>query len=171
MALELRSFSKRAGFTGVRCAFMVVPKTVTGVGADGARVSLNALWGRRHTTKFNGASYVVQRGAAAAYSPAGLEQTTKQIAFYMENARLLPWGSPPLASPCSAVCTRHTSGCARRAAPPRRRSSTGCSQRRRSWAPRAPGFGPAGEGYFRLSGFNSRANIEEAIQRIRRVFG
>src|SRR6185503_322945 len=82
VALELRSFSKRAGFTGVRCAFMVVPKTVTGVGPDGnngKRVSLNALWSRRHTTKFNGASYIVQRGAAAAYSPAGLAQTTAQI--------------------------------------------------------------------------------------------
>ena len=105
VAVELRSFSKRAGFTGVRCAFMVVPKTVTGVvpgrqaepgslhaGADGARVSLNALWARRHTTKFNGASYVVQRGAAAAYSADGLAQTTAQIAFYMENARLLREG-------------------------------------------------------------------------------
>jgi len=79
-ALELRSFSKRAGFTGVRCAFMVVPKTVTGVGADGKQVSLNALWSRRHSTKFNGASYVVQRGAAAAYSPDGLAQTREQIA-------------------------------------------------------------------------------------------
>ncbi|HTL35629.1 MAG TPA: LL-diaminopimelate aminotransferase, partial [Kofleriaceae bacterium] len=92
VALELRSFSKRAGFTGVRCAFMVVPKTVTGVDPSGKRVALNALWARRHTTKFNGASYVVQRGAAAAYSPAGLEQTQGQIAFYMENARLLREG-------------------------------------------------------------------------------
>src|SRR5262249_34897238 len=88
-ACELRSFSKRAGFTGVRCAYMVVPKTVTGVGAGGARVPLHALWGRRHSTKFNGASYMVQKGAAAAYSSAGLAQTTAQIAFYMENARLL----------------------------------------------------------------------------------
>src|SRR3954451_15468455 len=92
VALELRSFSKRAGFTGVRCAFMVVPKGVTGVDPTGKRVSLNALWARRHTTKFNGASYVVQRGAAAAYSDAGLAQTNQQIAFYMENARLLREG-------------------------------------------------------------------------------
>src|SRR6185295_4597093 len=77
------------GFTGVRCAFMVIPKTVTGTLPDGQRVSLNALWARRHSTKFNGASYIVQRGAAAAYSPAGLAQTRAQIAFYMENARLL----------------------------------------------------------------------------------
>ena len=63
-ALELRSFSKRAGFTGVRCAYLVVPKTVTGIGAGGKRVPLHTLWARRHTTKFNGASYIVQRGAA-----------------------------------------------------------------------------------------------------------
>src|SRR5688500_12651084 len=95
-AIELRSFSKRAGFTGVRCAFMVVPKTVTGTiasaGGGGKRVPLNTLWARRHTTKFNGASYIVQRGAAAAYSPEGLAQTNAQIAFYMENARLLREG-------------------------------------------------------------------------------
>src|SRR5260370_16065487 len=71
-AIELRSFSKNGGFTGVRCAFMVVPKTVTGVDASGAPVPLHALWSRRPSTKFNGASYVVQRAAAAAYSPAGL---------------------------------------------------------------------------------------------------
>ena len=70
-AIELRSFSKRAGFTGVRCAFMVVPKTVMGTDPSGKRVSLNTLWARRHSTKFNGASYIVQRGAAAAYSPDG----------------------------------------------------------------------------------------------------
>jgi len=91
-ALELRSFSKRAGFTGVRCAYLVVPKAVSGVDPAGHRVALNALWSRRHSTKFNGTSYIVQRGAAAAYSPAGLDQTRAQIAFYMENARLLREG-------------------------------------------------------------------------------
>ncbi|MEO8706747.1 MAG: LL-diaminopimelate aminotransferase [Kofleriaceae bacterium] len=170
-AIELRSFSKRAGFTGVRCAFMVIPKGVTGVGANGERVSLNALWARRHTTKFNGASYVVQRGAAAAYSEAGLAQTTAQIAFYMENARLLREGL--------AACGFTTFGGVH--APYLWiRTKNNAS----SWeffdrllaevevvgTPGA-GFGPAGEGYFRLSAFNSRANIEEAIIRIRRVFG
>ena len=171
VALELRSFSKRAGFTGVRCAFMVVPKTVTGVGADGKRVSLNALWARRHTTKFNGASYVVQRGAAAAYSPAGLAQTTKQIAFYMENARLLREG---LAAAGFTVfggvhapyIWLRTQGGA---------TSWEFFDRLLSEAQvvgtPGSGFGPGGEGYFRLSGFNSRANIQEAIERIRRVFG
>jgi len=171
VALELRSFSKRAGFTGVRCAFMVVPKTVTGTGADGQRVSLNALWARRHTTKFNGASYVVQRGAAAAYSPAGLEQTTKQIAFYMENARLLREGLSGLGFTVfggvhAPYIWLRTQGGA---------TSWEFFDRLLSEAQvvgtPGSGFGPGGEGYFRLSGFNSRANIEEAIQRIRRVFG
>ncbi|HEX3759713.1 MAG TPA: LL-diaminopimelate aminotransferase [Kofleriaceae bacterium] len=170
-ALELRSFSKRAGFTGVRCAFLVVPRTVAGTDPDGKRVSLNALWSRRHSTKFNGSSYVVQRGAAAAYSAAGLDQTRAQIAFYMENARLLREGLGAAGftvfggvhAPYLWLKTRDGAG---------------------SWAffdrllaevqivgtPGA-GFGPAGEGYFRLSAFNSRANIEEAIARIRRGFG
>jgi LL-diaminopimelate aminotransferase len=170
-ALELRSFSKRAGFTGVRCAFLVVPRGVTGAGPDGARTSLNALWSRRHSTKFNGTSYVVQRGAAAAYSPAGLAQTREQIAFYMENARLLREGLVAAGftvfggvhAPYLWLRTRDGAG---------------------SWqffdrllsevqivgTPGA-GFGPAGEGYFRLSAFNSRANIDEAIARIRRGFG
>ena len=170
-ALELRSFSKRAGFTGVRCAFMVVPKTVMGTGADGARVSLNALWSRRHTTKFNGASYVVQRGAAAAYSPEGLQQTTAQIAFYMENARLLREGLAAAGftifggvhAPYIWLRTRNNA------------TSWEFFDRLLNEAqvvgtPGA-GFGPAGEGYFRLSAFNSRANVEEAIGRIRKVFG
>ena len=170
VALELRSFSKRAGFTGVRCAFLVVPKGVTGVDDQGKRTSLNALWARRHTTKFNGASYVVQRGAAAAYSPAGLAETRAQIAFYMENARLLREGLGACGftifggvhAPYLWIRTTQGAG---------------------SWqffdrllgeaqivgTPGA-GFGPAGEGYFRLSAFNSRANIEEAIARLRRVF-
>ncbi|MCX5745239.1 MAG: LL-diaminopimelate aminotransferase [Proteobacteria bacterium] len=170
-ALELRSFSKRAGFTGVRCAFLVIPKGVTGADPDGKRVSINALWSRRHTTKFNGASYVVQRGAAAAYSPAGLAQTQAQIAFYMENARLLREGLATVGfTMFGGVHAPYLW----------LRTKDGAT----SWAffdrllheaqivgtPGA-GFGPAGEGYFRLSAFNSRANIEEAIARIRRVFG
>jgi LL-diaminopimelate aminotransferase len=169
-AVELRSFSKRAGFTGVRCAFMVVPKTVTGE-AGGKRVSLNALWARRHTTKFNGASYVVQRGAAAAYSPDGLAQTSAQIAFYMENARLLREGLGAAGFTIFGgvhapyIWLRTKDGA----------SSWEFFDRLLSGAqvvgtPGA-GFGPAGEGYFRLSAFNSRENVEEAIGRIRRVFG
>jgi LL-diaminopimelate aminotransferase len=168
-AIELRSFSKRAGFTGVRCAFMVVPKTVMGTNSKGDGVPFHALWSRRHSTKFNGASYVVQRAAAAAYSPAGLEQTRSQIAFYMENARLLrdglaaagyavhggvhapylwletPGGMPSWDFFDRLLTKAHVVG-----------------------TPGA-GFGPAGEGHFRLSAFNSRANVEEAIARIRAI--
>jgi LL-diaminopimelate aminotransferase len=169
-ALELRSFSKRAGFTGVRCAFMVVPKTVMGTGADGPRVSLNALWSRRHTTKFNGASYVVQRGAAAAYSPDGLAQTNAQIAFYMENARLLRDGLG--ASGFTIFGGVHAPYIWLRT----RNNATSweffdrlLNEAQVVGTPGA-GFGPAGEGYFRLSAFNSRANIEEALGRIRKAF-
>lgn len=170
-AIELRSFSKRAGFTGVRCAFVVVPKTVAGSGAGGNRVALNALWSRRQTTKFNGASYIVQRGAAAVYSPAGLEQTQAQIAFYMENARLLREGLAAarlqifggVHAPYLWLAT------------PKGVTSWGFFDQLLETVqvvgtPGA-GFGPSGEGYFRLSAFNSRANIVEAIQRIRAAFG
>jgi LL-diaminopimelate aminotransferase len=169
-ALELRSFSKRAGFTGVRCAFMVVPKGVTGVDPTGKRVTLNSLWARRHTTKFNGTSYIVQRGAAAAYSPAGLAQTNEQIAFYMENARLLREGLGGAGftifggvhAPYLWIRT------------PQGTSSWDFFDQLLTKAqvvgtPGA-GFGPGGEGYFRLSAFNSRANIEEALGRIRKAF-
>ena len=150
---------------------MVVPKDVTGADPSGARVSLNKLWARRHTTKFNGASYVVQRGAAAAYSPAGLAQTQAQIAFYMANAKLLRdglgacgftvfggvhapylWLRTPGGATSWEFFDRLLDECQVVGTP-------------------GAGFGPAGEGYFRLSAFNSRANIEEALGRIRRVFG
>jgi LL-diaminopimelate aminotransferase len=170
-AIELRSFSKRAGFTGVRCAFMVVPKAVTGVDPSGKRVPLNALWSRRHTTKFNGASYIVQRGAAAAYSPAGLEQTHAQVAFYLENARLLREGLT--ASGFTVFGGVHAPYLwlkTRNGATSWEFFDRLLGEAQIVGTPGA-GFGPAGEGYFRLSAFNSRDNIEEAIGRIRRVFG
>jgi LL-diaminopimelate aminotransferase len=169
-AIELRSFSKRAGFTGVRCAFMVIPKTVTGSNSRGDRVPLNALWSRRHSTKFNGASYVVQRGAAAAYSPAGLAETHAQVAMYMDNARLLREGLGRAGF--TIFGGRH--------APylwletPNGLASWDFFDQLLSRAhvvgtPGA-GFGPAGEGFFRLSAFNSRANIEDALARIQKAF-
>lgn len=169
-AIELRSFSKRAGFTGVRCAFMVVPRELVGQGSAGEEVAFRDLWARRHTTKFNGASYVVQRGAAAAYSPAGLAETMGQVDFYMENARLLRAGLQRAGftvhggehAPYIWLATRDGM---------------------KSWdffnlllerchvvGTPGSGFGPAGEGYFRLSAFNSRENVEEALARIARAF-
>jgi LL-diaminopimelate aminotransferase len=170
-AVEFQSFSKRAGFTGVRCAFVVVPKTVTGVNRNGERVSLNTLWARRHIAKFNGASYDAQRAAAAAYSEQGRAETNAQIAFYMENARLMR-------EELSAAGLTDYGGVH---APylwlrtPNNMSSWDFFDKLLSEAqivgtPGA-GFGPAGEGFFRLSAYNSRANVEEALARIRKVFG
>jgi LL-diaminopimelate aminotransferase len=87
VAIEFRSFSKTAGFTGTRCAFIVVPKKLHGRSATGEAISLHRLWSRRHSTKFNGVPYIIQRGAAAVYTPAGQAEVTQLIRFYLENAR------------------------------------------------------------------------------------
>ncbi len=169
-AIEFRSFSKRAGFTGLRCAYTVVPNALTGSTVAGERVCLNALWQRRQTTKFNGVSYPVQRAAAAVYSPEGLKQTAEQIAYYMENAKLLrerlgAAGFTLFGGVHAPYIWLRT---------PQRMGSWEFFDRLLVEAhvvgtPGA-GFGPAGEGYFRLSAFSSRENVEEAIGRIRRVF-
>ena len=85
VAIEFRSFSKTAGFTGTRCAFMVIPKTLKGAAPDGSQHSIHALWSRRHSTKFNGVPYIVQRGAAAAYSDEGRAQIQQLVRFYLEK--------------------------------------------------------------------------------------
>src|SRR5262249_11683492 len=84
-AIEMRSHAKRAGFTGVRCAYTVIPKQVTGSAASGERVPLQGLWARRHATKFNGVPYPIQRAAAAVYTPEGRKQTAEQVAYYLAN--------------------------------------------------------------------------------------
>jgi LL-diaminopimelate aminotransferase len=170
-AIEMRSFSKRAGFTGVRCAYSVVPKALAGRGPGGERVALNGLWARRHATKFNGVPYPVQRAAAAVFSAEGRKQTAEQVAYYMGNARALREG-------LSAAGLRCHGG---EHAPyawvetPDALSSWDCFDKLLGEAhvvctPGA-GFGAAGEGYVRLSAFNSRENVDEAIARIRRMFG
>lgn len=165
-AIEFRSFSKNAGFTGTRCALTVVPKTLTAKAADGSDVELWKLWNRRQSTKFNGVSYIVQRGAEAVYSEAGQAQVKELIQFYMENARIIReqltaagfqvyggvnapyiWLQTPnglsswdffdkLLHTCNVVGTPGS------------------------------GFGASGEGYFRISAFNSRENVTEAMRRI-----
>jgi LL-diaminopimelate aminotransferase len=169
-AIEFRSFSKNAGFTGTRCALTVVPKTLTGKAADGSNVEIWKLWNRRQSTKFNGVSYIVQRGAEAVYSEEGKAQIKALIDFYMENAKIIRekltqagisvyggvnapyvWVKTPnnlsswdffdkLLHTCNVVGTPGS------------------------------GFGAAGEGYFRISAFNSRANVEEAMKRITERF-
>ncbi len=165
-AIEFRSFSKNAGFTGTRCALTVVPKNLTAKAGDGSDVELWKLWNRRQSTKFNGVSYIVQRGAEAVYSEEGQQQTKALVNFYLENAKIIRqqltaaglsvyggvnapyvWVKTPnglsswdffdkLLHTCNVVGTPGS------------------------------GFGAAGEGYFRISAFNSRENVEEAMKRI-----
>ncbi|MBF2097406.1 MAG: LL-diaminopimelate aminotransferase [Gloeomargaritaceae cyanobacterium C42_A2020_066] len=169
-AIEFRSFSKNAGFTGTRCAFTVVPKSLIAKAADGSQVPVWSLWNRRQSTKFNGVSYIIQRGAEAVYSPAGRAEVQALVAFYLENARLIreELTAAGLAvyggvnAPYVWVKTPH-----------------GLS----SWdffdkllhtchvvGTPGSGFGAAGEGYFRVSAFNSRENVIEAMARIRSQF-
>ncbi|MEM9237559.1 MAG: LL-diaminopimelate aminotransferase [Verrucomicrobiota bacterium] len=169
-AIEFRSFSKNGGFTGVRCAYTVIPKTVTGSAPDGSRVPLHQLWGRRHSTKFNGASYPVQKGAAAVFSPEGKKQVAALIEGYMGNAKLLR-------EACENAGLTVYGG---ENAP---YVWVACPEGVSSWemfdkmlseanvviTPGA-GFGSAGEGYFRISAFNSRKNVEEVCRRIAEAF-
>lgn len=165
-AIEMRSFSKRAGFTGVRCAYMVIPKTVTGTTSSGERVPLNKLWGRRHATKFNSVPYVIQRAAAATFTPEGRAQTGEQVHHYMENARLIREGLA--AANFTVFGGEHAPYIWMRT--PEGQTSWDCfdSLLSRAQVVGTPGsgFGPSGEGYFRISAFNSRENVEEAIRRI-----
>jgi LL-diaminopimelate aminotransferase len=168
VAIEFRSFSKSAGFTGTRCAFTVVPKELQGRSATGEPVSLNALWVRRQSTKFNGVAYVVQRGAAATYTPEGRKQTRAVVDYYMENARIIRQGLE------ATGLTVHGA----RNAPyiwvktPPGLDSWGFFDRllEETHVVGTPGagFGPSGEGYFRLTAFAGRAETEEAVDRIRR---
>ncbi len=171
VAIEMRSFSKRAGFTGVRCAYTVIPKELTGTTASGERVSFHALWARRHATKFNSVPYVIQRAAEAVYTPDGKKQTGEQVAFYLENARCLREGLG--AAGFTVFGGVHAPYLWMRT--PEKLSSWEFFDRllTQSHIVGTPGsgFGPNGEGYFRLSAFNSRDNVNEAISRIRKAFG
>ncbi|HVJ69308.1 MAG TPA: LL-diaminopimelate aminotransferase [Caulifigura sp.] len=168
-AIEFRSFSKNAGFTGTRCAYTVVPKTLTGTTTGGERQAIYPLWMRRHTTKFNGVSYPVQVGAAAAYSPAGKEQISKLVGFYLENAKLLREG---LQSAGLSVFGGVNAPYIWLKTPGGQSSweffDTLLSKAHLVGTP-GSGFGFCGEGYFRLSAFNSRANIEEALSRVTKL--
>lgn len=168
-AIEFRSFSKNAGFTGTRCALTVVPRGLMGSAAQGEPVELWGLWNRRQCTKFNGVSYVVQRGAEAVYSPEGQGQVKGLINFYMENAAII---RRELSAAGLAVYGGQQ-------APyvwlqtPNGMDSWGFFDHLLTNAhvvgTPGSGFGAAGEGYFRLSAFNSRANVEAAMERIRNL--
>jgi LL-diaminopimelate aminotransferase len=169
-AIEMRSFSKRAGFTGVRCAYTVVPEELTGETRSGEAVPLHGLWARRQSTKFNEVPYAVQRGAAATFTPEGRKQTGEQVAYYLENARRIREG---LAAAGFRVFGGEHAPYIWMRTPPGLSSWDFFDQlleRAHVVGTPGSGFGPAGEGYFRISAFNSRENAEEAIQRIRASF-
>lgn len=167
VAIEFRSFSKNAGFTGTRCAYTVVPKSLRGKTADGKDQPLHPLWNRRHTTKFNGVSYIVQRGAEAVYSAAGQQQVRELVSFYMGNAAIIRNAMREIGLPVfGGVNAPYV--------------WVGTPKGLSSWdmfdkllhdahvvVTPGSGFGAAGEGYFRVSAFNSRANVEEAVARLR----
>ena len=168
-AIEFRSFSKNIGFTGVRCAMTVVPKELKATTSSGEQVSLHQLWSRRQSTKFNGASFVVQKGAAAAYSEEGRKQMRGLIDFYMTNARLLREG---LQSVGITVFGGENAPYVWLKTPNGLSSWDFFDQllsRGHLVGTPGSGFGAAGEGYFRLSAFNSRANVEEALRRFNSV--
>jgi LL-diaminopimelate aminotransferase len=170
-AIEFRSFSKTAGFTGVRCALTVVPEALTARTAGGEAVSLNKLWNRRQTTKFNGVSYPVQKAAAAVYSDEGWRQTKAIIDYYMENARIIRegleaaglsvygginapyiWLKTPAGLSSWDFFDKLLSECHVVGTP-------------------GSGFGPSGEGFFRLSAFGHKENVVEAVERIKKKWG
>jgi LL-diaminopimelate aminotransferase len=168
-AIEFRSFSKSGGFTGTRCAFIVVPKTLLASTSTGGRKLLHSLWLRRHTTKFNGVSYIVQRGAEALYSADGKAQVAELIEHYMGNARILREAVTRAGLPVYGGVN----------APyiwvgaPKGMTSWKVFDRMLQDAnvviTPGSGFGSAGEGYFRISAFNSRANAEEVARRIEAI--
>lgn len=169
VAIEFRSFSKTAGFTGVRCAYTVVPKEVLAYDEEGNAVPVNDLWNRRQTTKFNGCSYITQKGAAAVYTPEGKAQIAKLVEYYMTNAKIIREGIAALGiqvfggvnAPYIWLKTPNGMG---------------------SWeffdellseanivGTPGVGFGQSGQGYFRLTAFGSRENTEKAVDRIKNL--
>ena len=167
VAIECNSFSKTAGFTGTRCAYTVIPHEVCGIGQHGEKVALNDLWKRRMATKFNGVSYPVQRGAAAVYTPEGQAQIKAVIADYMENARIIRdsltakgftvfggtdapyiWLKTPDGMDSWTFFDKLLDECHIVGTP-------------------GAGFGPSGEGYFRLTAFNTREKTMQAMERVR----
>ena len=160
-AIEMRSFSKNAGFTGTRLGFTVIPKELT---CDG--VSLNSLWARRHGTKFNGAPYIIQRAGEAVYSPEGKKQTKEQIAYYMNNAKIIREG---LTNAGYTVFGGVNAPYIWLKTPDNMTSWEFFDyllENMNIVGTPGSGFGPSGEGYFRLTAFGSLENTKEAMERI-----
>lgn len=171
VAIEFRSFSKTAGFTGVRCGYTVVPKALKGADSKGEMVSLNHLWNRRQCTKFNGASYISQRAAAAIYTPEGKQQTRETVDYYLRNAEMLRQG---LLDAGFEVFGGTNAPYVWIKTPDETTSWEFFDillDRCHVAGTPGSGFGPSGEGYIRLTAFNTYENTVEAISRIKKVFG
>lgn len=167
VAIEFRSFSKTAGFTGVRCGYTVIPKALTAASLEsGSRIPLNHLWERRQSICFNGTSYISQRAAEATYSPEGREQVRATIAYYMQTAHLMRESLQRMGltvyggehAPYLWVRTPHGESSWKFFDDMLYGTGVICTP--------GVGFGPAGEGYVRLTAFADRANVEEALDRL-----
>ncbi|MCP4199066.1 MAG: LL-diaminopimelate aminotransferase [Proteobacteria bacterium] len=165
VAIEFRSFSKTAGFTGTRCAYTVVPKACSGMDKEGNKQALHALWNRRHNTKFNGVSYPIQRAAEAAYSPSGQTEIRALIDYYLKNAALIREEMAALGFACTGGDNS---------------PYIWINGKMDSWeffdlllhragvvCTPGEGFGTCGRGYVRISAFNSFENVQKAIKRIK----
>ncbi|MCB1157490.1 MAG: LL-diaminopimelate aminotransferase [Leptospiraceae bacterium] len=169
VAIEFRSFSKSAGFTGTRCAYTVIPKLLMGYTSNGQRTSINSLWNRRHTTKFNGVPYIIQKAAASCYTLTGKGEIRRNIEYYMENASIIRQGMEDIGfevygglnAPYIWLKT------------PNKTTSWEFFDRVLESAnvvgTPGSGFGPSGEGYFRLSAFGKREQVEEAVERFKQA--
>ena len=168
VAIEFRSFSKTVGFTGVRCGYTVVPKELTAATLEGERIPLNRMWNRRQCTKFNGTSYITQRGAEAIYTPEGKKQVKAIIQYYMANARIM---KEALESTGLKVFGGENAPYLWVKAPGEVSSWKFFEQmlyEANVVGTPGVGFGPSGEGYIRLTAFGERADCEEAMKRIRK---
>jgi LL-diaminopimelate aminotransferase len=169
IAIEFRSCSKTAGFTGVRCAYSIVPKQLKAYTTDGRAVQVNPIWRRRHTTKFNGVSYITQRGAEAIYSEQGKKQVQQTIDLYMANARLIRDTLTKLGyvvyggrnAPYIWVRTPNGLGSWEFFDLLLNQANVVCTP--------GAGFGPAGEGYVRLTAFGLPQNVSEALDRFAKL--
>lgn len=165
-AIEFRSFSKTAGFTGMRCGYTVVPHALVAIGSNGNPIELNALWRRRQTTKFNGASYPIQRAAEAIYTPQGQAQVRESIDYYLRNAAMLRRGVEAAGLKCRGgvnapyvwVKTPDGMGSWEFFDYLLSHANVACTP--------GVGFGPSGEGYVRLTAFNTEEATAQAMERL-----
>ena len=165
-AIEFRSFSKNAGFTGVRCAYTVIPKNLSGLNSKSEKINLWSLWNRRQSTKFNGVSYIVQRGAEAVYSSDGKKEVKDLIGFYMENAKIM---KNKLKTAGFTVYGGDNAPYIWIKVPDQMTSWDFFDyllEKANVVGTPGSGFGLSGEGYFRLSAFNSREKVIDAMERI-----